>query len=148
MMNRETSAPTVLVVEDDPVTLLLMDMVLSHVGYQPLLCAEARDAVTMIRERQPDVVTLDLRMGGDAEAGFTILAHLRRDPTTAAIPAIMCSSDREWMAAQAPRLRAQRCDMLAKPFDLTVLLDKLAQLIGPAPVQPVEASGSTVPTMV
>ena len=119
----------VAVVDDDPLALRLMDMVLTRAGYQPLLCADANDACAVIRQGKADLVILDLQMGRDPEAGWTILSRLRADPATTQLPAIMCTANSEWLREQARRLAAQGCDALGKPFDIDGLVARIGDLI-------------------
>ena len=54
----------IVVVDDDLDTLELMDDLLPQEGFQPILCSEAEDACGIVRRTQPDLVILDLQMGG------------------------------------------------------------------------------------
>ena len=119
----------VAVVDDDPLTLRLMDVLLTKAGYQPLLCANANDAYAVILQEQPDLVILDLQMGLDPEAGWTILSRLRTTPATTQIPAIMCTANREWLRLQARRLADNGCEALGKPFDIDALVSRIGELM-------------------
>ena len=132
MANRKTEAPTVLVVDDDRVTLRLMEVVLTNAGYRAILCADAKHACPLIRKWQPDLVILDLQLGDDADAGWRILAVLRLDPTTAQIPVLLCSGHGPVLRDRREVLRAMGCDLLEKPFDLKQLQAKIAHLIDAA----------------
>ncbi|HEX5506824.1 MAG TPA: response regulator, partial [Thermomicrobiales bacterium] len=80
---------------------------------------------------RPDLVLLDIRMG-HPEAGWQTLELLRLDPETTRIPVIVCSADTPFLRAKEGALRALRCDILEKPFDLDTLLAKVAAVLGAA----------------
>ena len=135
----------IVVVDDDRLTLKLMEVVLAQAGYQPVLCADAEHAYALIRNQQPDLVTLDLQMGGNSEAGWEILSLLRMDAATAHIPVILCSGNGHFLQERREVLRAQGCAVLEKPFDLDVLLAKIGHLLRPPPARQHAAGRSGVP---
>ena len=117
---------TVLVVDDDPAIVELVETALQDQGYQ-VFSAMNGAALQLARERQPDVILLDILMPG--MDGVEISQRLRADPLTARIPIIA-------MSAQ-DRLRATSSlmpvnDRLAKPFRLAGLYTTVARW-APAP---------------
>lgn len=76
----------------------------------------------MIKERQPTILILDIRMESP-EAGFAVLDLLRLDPTTTHIPVIICTAAIQLIRENEQHLRAKNCEILIKPFDLDDLLD-------------------------
>ncbi len=79
------SPSLIAVVDDDRLTLKLMQMLLTGKGYETILWSEAETACTMIRQQRPHLVLLDLYMQGDPSAGLKILEQLHEDPTTTTI---------------------------------------------------------------
>lgn len=120
--------PTIAVVDNDTDFLGLMNDLLSLEGYRTLICREGDRAYGTIKEAQPDLVILDVRLD-HAEQGWTILELLRLDPTTARIPVIICSADAHFLREKAASLHELRCDTLEKPFDLDMLLEKVARAL-------------------
>src|SRR5437868_2174028 len=53
---------TVLVVDDDPRLRHLVDVIVSGAGFRVLTAADGAEVPAMVREHQPDVVLLDLKM--------------------------------------------------------------------------------------
>lgn len=111
----------VLVVDDDPAIVELVETALQDQGYQ-VLSAVNGAALQLARERQPDVILLDILMPG--MDGVEISQRLRADPLTARIPIIA-------MSAQ-DRLRATSSlmpvnDRLTKPFRLAGLYSTVAR---------------------
>ena len=118
----------ILVVDDDRDTLDMMDMLLRHEGYQPILWSDGDSAYELIRKKQPDLVLLDLRMG-DPYAGWWTLDLLRHDPSTRRIPAVMYSANKDFLRRRATMLRAKGCDTLEKPFQPDELLAKIEEAL-------------------
>ncbi|HEX5501418.1 MAG TPA: response regulator [Thermomicrobiales bacterium] len=123
--------PLIAVMNDDTAFLALMHELLTGEGYRCLICHEGDRVYPLIKERRPDLVLLDVRMG-NPEAGWTVLELLRLAPATTRIPVIVCSADTPFLRAKEGALRALRCDILEKPFDLEMLLAKLAAVLGAA----------------
>jgi CheY-like chemotaxis protein len=119
---------TIVVVDDDLAILNVMHDLLTDEGYQAVLWHEQQQAFEMIRELQPDVAILDLRIGGK-EGGSQILAQLRLDPSTAHMPVILCSGD----APALRKIRALCSDngvyTLDKPFHITMLFALIEQIL-------------------
>ena len=72
-----------------------MQMLLTVEGYEVILWSEAATACEMIRQRQPDLVTFDLAMQDDWDAGLKVLDCLHADPATREIPVIIVSATAE-----------------------------------------------------
>ena len=118
------------VVNDDPTFLSFMEDLLKGEGYPATFWATGEMAFGMIRDRQPDVVVLDIRME-TPDAGLVILEMMRLDRGTVHIPVIVCSADLVFLHMQQERLHALNCEVLEKPFSIDALLGMLARFIGP-----------------
>jgi CheY-like chemotaxis protein len=123
------SDPVIAVVNNDTEFLELMQDLLSVEGYRTVICKEGDKAYSLVKEIQPSLVVLDIRMD-QPETGWTILELLRLDPQTTQIPVIVCSADAPFLREKAATLHSLRCDVLEKPFDLESLLDKVARGLG------------------
>lgn len=73
---------TVLIVDDDPNTRLLVRTVLTHAGHVVFEAAGAHDALANAVAQHPELILLDLSMPGMNGADF--LRTLRTDPRTSA----------------------------------------------------------------
>jgi CheY-like chemotaxis protein len=82
----------VLLVDDEREALQLFSRMLSSAGssYRILRAQNGQQAMDLMRERQPDVVLLDLIMPG--MDGFQVLQAKSRDPSIRQIPVIVVSS--------------------------------------------------------
>lgn len=77
----------ILIVDDDPATLLVASMALQHAGrYEVLLAASGADALACARESRPDAILMDIVMH-DMD-GVTVLERLRNEVDTRSIPVI------------------------------------------------------------
>ncbi|MGH7164854.1 MAG: response regulator, partial [Nitrospiraceae bacterium] len=77
----------ILVVDDDPMALELMEAVLGPEGFTVLKARSGADGMILARESRPDLIVLDLLMP-DMD-GFQVLDELRHDPSTAHIPIVI-----------------------------------------------------------
>jgi DNA-binding response OmpR family regulator len=124
-MNRTRSAPDVrariAVLEDDPLLLDILEVLLQEEGYEVTACQEPDGAYALVRDAQPDLLILDLRMNG-AETGWVLVERLKRDPTTSRVPVIVCSAAAYSLREREDVLRSYDARVLEKPFDVEELL--------------------------
>ncbi len=63
----------ILVVENDPVTVVLLQQLLSGIGHEVVTTAFAADAVQLLMERSWDCLILDMILSGGN--GYDVLCH-------------------------------------------------------------------------
>lgn len=124
-----STSKTIAVVNDNSMFLGLMQELLTGEGYATELYTEGSTAYAALKEAQPALIILDIRME-HPEAGWTVLDLLRLDRATMHIPVIVCSADSRALREKADHLREQHADVLEKPFLLDALLDKIRAAIG------------------
>jgi DNA-binding response OmpR family regulator len=105
------------VVNDDTTFLSLMSALLAERGWMMMEVRESGNAYTKLKEEQPDLVILDIRMGSP-EAGWNILELLKLDPATSSIPVIVCSAALDDLRSREPWLAHHGIITLPKPFDI------------------------------
>ena len=127
--------PRIAVIDDDPVILKLMNMLLTYNGYETILWSEAETACEMLRQQQPDLVTLDLSMQGDPDAGLKVIECLCSDPTTSEIPVIIVSSTADTFHGGDTRLTTLAYARLVKPVSFEGLLYHVATALQQAPTR-------------
>jgi len=121
----EAARPRIALINDDlPFLALMQDLLGSIEGYEVLVCKEGDKAYEFVKQHRPDLVLLDIRMGGE-QIGWTILQLLTLDPTTRPIPLIVCSAAIHDLQAHEPLLQRHGVALLPKPFDLDELLAKI-----------------------
>ena len=118
------------VINDDTAFLDLMrELLEDEEGYEVSICRESDDAHEFVRKHRPDLVILDIRMGGE-ESGWTILNLLTLDPSTRPIPLIVCSAAVQSLQEHQELLDRFGITALPKPFDLDTLLSTVREVIG------------------
>ena len=121
------------IVDDDTAFLQLMhDLLETEEGYQVTYCTEADRCYEFVKETQPDLVILDIRVGNE-ESGWTVLEVLTLDPRTRPIPVIVCSAAIHSLREHEALLQQYGCEVLPKPFDLDTLLAKVQTALAKYP---------------
>jgi DNA-binding response OmpR family regulator len=113
--------PHVLLVEDDPALVLLMEDLLTDAGYQVSNWPRFAGAAAYIQQTQPDLVVLDLWLEEPGD-GWRILAAVRQDGATRALPMILCTADGHAAEAHALVQTDPHCRLLPKPFAIATFL--------------------------
>jgi CheY-like chemotaxis protein len=128
-MVQQRGRPRIAVINDDTVFLDLMrDLLETEGGYEALICREWEDAHGFVKEQNPALLILDIRIGGE-ERGWTILNLLTLDPTTRHIPIIVCSAAIQSLHEHQDLLSKYGICALPKPFDLDALLETVARML-------------------
>src|SRR4051812_24460069 len=76
----------ILVIEDNPANLALVEYLLNAFGYVTLTATDGASGVRVAREKRPDLVICDLQMPG--LNGYEVLERLRADPALQGTPVI------------------------------------------------------------
>jgi DNA-binding response OmpR family regulator len=120
---------SIVVADDDPDILRLLERRLSRRGYAVATATDGAAALDKVRSTAPDAVVLDRVL--PALSGEEVCAALKADELTAAIPVILLSahaSEREIVEG----FGAGADDYLTKPFDLDELDERLRRLVAAA----------------
>jgi signal transduction histidine kinase/CheY-like chemotaxis protein len=120
----------VLVIDDDPRALSLINAVLEPEGYTVTSAPGGEEGVALAISEQPDVVVLDLLMPN--VDGFEVVDRLRADPATAETPIVVLTS--KTMTAEDKRRLNGQISYLARKgeFDRGALI-RLLERFGRAP---------------
>jgi DNA-binding response OmpR family regulator len=117
------------ILDDDPLLRRLMAEILDDDGYEALPVAHDADAdLRALLRRRPDAIILDVR-GTPKSGSLRLLAALRDDPVTEAIPVLVTSADARLLAERADWLEELGVWTLAKPFDIDALLATIRALL-------------------
>jgi two-component system cell cycle response regulator DivK len=111
---------TILIIEDNEKNLKLVRDVLNVKGYATIEARSGEDGIALARERQPDLVLMDIHLPGIS--GIEAIARLRADPATARIPVIAVTAS--VMQHDLKQITDAGFDgYVAKPINLKGFLD-------------------------
>jgi two-component system alkaline phosphatase synthesis response regulator PhoP len=118
----------ILVVDDEPDLLVLLEEHLTQEGYQVITASTGMQAITKAREEQPDIILLDVMMPG--VSGFDVCNILQDFPETATIPVIFLTAVAE-TKRKVMGLNLGADDYITKPFDLHELAARVQAALRP-----------------
>lgn len=116
----------ILIVDDEPETLEIVEFNLKQAGYGVLTAADGAEALRKARTALPALVVLDLML--PEMDGIEVFKLLRRDPATEKIPIIMLTAK----ATELDRvlgLELGAADYLTKPFSPRELVLRVKKLL-------------------
>ena len=124
-MNDERAAgPSVLVVDDQPPNIRLLDAILSPRGYVVHQARSGEEALELLAATPVDLVLLDILMPGID--GYEVCRRIRAQEDTAYLPVVMVTASGDEQKVQA--LEAGADDFLTKPINTSELLARVASL--------------------
>lgn len=125
------NAPRILVVDDDPDILELIEFKLSGLGYEVHTRPDGDQGLDAARSLHPALMLLDWMMPG--RNGIEVLQAVRADPdATVAATAVLVVTARSQPEDLALCAAAGATGYLAKPFSLRELAERVADEVGPA----------------
>ena len=122
----KTRVKTILVVDDEPDAVELVEFNLRAAGYSVITAEDGAEAIAKARKTLPDLILLDVMLPEiDGMAGCKIL---KNDPATSSIPIIMLTAK----AAEIDRvlgLELGADDYVTKPFSPRELILRIKNLL-------------------
>lgn len=113
----------ILVVDDDPEIVSFVKRGLTYEGYSVDTAGDGTEALVKAREREPDLVVLDIMMPG--LDGIEVSKRLRRDSD---VPILMLTA-KGTVADKVTGLESGADDYLVKPFAFDELLARVRALL-------------------
>ncbi len=110
-MNQE---PTVLIVDDVPVNVKLLETIFRKEGFRTLTAASGPEGREQARKEHPDLILLDIMM--PEESGLETCTKLKANPETTDIPIIFISAMDD-ARSKVKGLTIGGFDYITKPFD-------------------------------
>ena len=123
-MRLSGTVPTVLLADDEPNILLLLETELRAEGFDVCSCVDGVTALARIRESPPDLALLDWSMPGIT--GLDICRRMRE--TGLFLPVIMITA-RDQIDDRVSALDAGADDFISKPFNIREVLARVKALL-------------------
>jgi class 3 adenylate cyclase/CheY-like chemotaxis protein len=115
----------ILVVDDVPANVRLLEAILVPSGFAVSSASSGPEALELVAAELPDLVLLDVQMAG--MNGYEVCRRIRENEATALLPVVMVTShDSE---ARIDGIRAGADDFVTKPFDQQELLLRVRSLV-------------------
>jgi DNA-binding response OmpR family regulator len=116
-----------LVVDDDPRSRELVEVILRHAGFDVIAAADARAAIDLLATHDPVLALVDGLMPG--MTGIEFCRWLRSDARHAAMPCVLLTGLAD-AATRAEATSAGADDVITKPFERLQLLERVRALLG------------------
>jgi len=117
-----TDKPVVLVVDDEPLNIDLLEQELEAAGYGTIAATAGAEALTIAANERPDLILLDVMMNG--MDGYEACRRLKSSEVTRAIPVIFLTALTETFD-KVRGFGAGAVDYVSKPFDTQELLARI-----------------------
>ena len=125
----------ILIVEDVPNVLELLEVTLRFKGYPVVTAGNGQEALDTIRRERPAMIITDILM--PRMDGFTLAHNLRKDPRTSQIPLIFITATYLSSEDKAFAIQLGASRFLEKPIDTEEFLLTVAEVLTQGMVEPV-----------
>ncbi|MFX0181451.1 MAG: response regulator [Candidatus Hodarchaeota archaeon] len=122
-----TKKSVILIVDDEPDTLLYLRTVLEKEGYTIYEASTGEEALQMTRQK-PDLILMDIRM--PQMDGFQVCEQIKQDIDYHNIPIILFSALLTEQQIEQGSIKARADGFLKKPFELQALTEVIKRKLG------------------
>jgi two-component system, cell cycle response regulator DivK len=117
----------IIVVEDEPLIMDLIAILLERAGYEVVRAATAEEALPLAESRPPDLVLMDIALPGID--GLAATRILKSSPATRGVPVVALTA--QAMRADAEAAARAGCDgFIAKPISTRGFLRQVEEYLG------------------
>ena len=115
----------ILIVDDQPVNVALLEQLLAETGYKQVSSTMAPQTVCALHEANSyDLILLDLKM--PVMDGFTVMEGLKKNPQDTYLPVIVLTAE---PGHKLRALQAGAKDFISKPFDLVEVKTRIYNML-------------------
>jgi class 3 adenylate cyclase/CheY-like chemotaxis protein len=125
MTAEDEPRPRILVADDVPANVQLLEAVLEPAGFAVSSASSGPETVERVVAELPELVLLDVQMAG--MNGYEVCRRIRENEATALVPVVMVTSHAS--EARIDGIRAGADDFVTKPFDQQELLLRVRSLV-------------------
>lgn len=126
-LSEELLSAKVLVVDDDPLSVMLIEETLIEAGYKSVItCEDPREAVGLFLDNQSDIILLDINM--PHLSGYDILELIRKAAPSRFVPVIVLTSQSD-NEARFKALDLGAMDFITKPFEKAEILTRIRNML-------------------
>ena len=122
----DPSKSTILVVDDNPQNLELLQAYLEDLGCKVVSAVDGVEAMQAVAQHNPDLILLDIMM--PKMSGFEVCRRLKEDEATCDIPVVMVTALNE-LGDIERAVAAGTDDFLSKPINKLELLTRVKSLL-------------------
>lgn len=133
MFGDSSTAPRVLIVDDDPATADSFSRTLRLEGYEVWAALSAEEGLSLAQTHQPNVIVLDLRM--PLTSGLQLLRAIRTIPGLASTPVAIVTGDYGLEDEMRDEIKALGAELRFKPIWIEELVTLARELLR-VPVKP------------
>ncbi len=122
MSSPTVDTPMIMLVDDFPSTLMILERMLKHANYQVRSFSSGKAALEAVEAVKPDLVLLDIQM--PEMDGYEVCTQLKANPRLASVPVLFLSAADEPM----DKVKAFNCgaaDYLTKPYHPGEILSRV-----------------------
>ncbi len=121
----QAQSDCILVVDDSPDNLFLVQTILEEEGYQLSFAEDGMSALEQVHQSPPSLVLLDVMMPG--MNGYEVTQKIRSNPNLPFIPILLVTAHEESSVVKGLDTGAD--DFIRKPFDMDELLARVRALL-------------------
>lgn len=123
----ETSADTILIVEDNELNMKLFHDLLAAHGYRVLQAFDGHAGLQLAQQHHPDLIIMDVQLPGNI-SGLEVTQIIKNDPELAGIPVVAVTAFA--MKGDEAKVRAAGCDgYITKPISALSFLQSIKKYL-------------------